>query len=418
MAPVWGVLWAGGLIMAMSGSGAWAQGMGAAGAGAQPPEAALRSGDITVPGGTLFYEARGSGSATIILIHDGLVHRETWDGQFTEFARDYHVVRYDRRGYGRSPLPTASYSNLADLRAVFEQLAIERATLIGMSAGGGLAVDYALAYPEQVEALVLVGAVVSGMGYTEHMLTRGGHYTRGQMSSPEAEIAYWTGTDPYDIAPQNTDARARIRRLLEANPQNVNADIGRLQQAPARPALPMLGEIHVPTLIVVGEWDIPDVHAHAGALAAGIPGARRTVLSGAAHLVPVEQPEAFNTLVLGFLLGKDILTAIEAGRFDEARARLATLRAQRPGIQPFTEGTINGMGYAALQQGDAPRAIAIFELYVAAYPESWNAYDSLGEALAAQGDRAAAIRAYEKSLELNPANENGRQFLERLRRGN
>jgi len=62
-----------------------------------------------------------------------------------------------------------------------------------------------------------------------------------------------------------------------------------------------LGEIAVPTLIVVGEHDIPDVHAHAGALEAGILGGRRVVLAGSGHLPQLEVPDAFNELVLEFL---------------------------------------------------------------------------------------------------------------------
>ncbi|HVP58510.1 MAG TPA: alpha/beta hydrolase, partial [bacterium] len=133
----------------------------------------VRSGFIDVEGGKIFYEDAGEGDV-IVLVHDGTLHREVWNGQFPVFARDHRVVRYDRRGYGRSPMPTAPYSNIEDLNALFTQLKIERATLMGISAGGGLCIDFTLKYPEKVTALVLVGAVVSGLGYTDHMYTRGG----------------------------------------------------------------------------------------------------------------------------------------------------------------------------------------------------------------------------------------------------
>ena len=66
-------------------------------------------------------------------------------------------------------------------------------------------------------------------------------------------------------------------------------------------ALPRLAEIKAPTLILVGEKDIPDVHAHVGAIQAGIEGARRVVLSGDGHLPYLESPEVFNRIVLEFL---------------------------------------------------------------------------------------------------------------------
>jgi 3-oxoadipate enol-lactonase len=74
-----------------------------------------------------------------------------------------------------------------------------------------------------------------------------------------------------------------------------------LEHLPEAPALPRLGEITAPTLIVVGEQDIPDVHAHSGALQAGVPGATRVVLTGSGHLPHLEAPEAFTGLVREFL---------------------------------------------------------------------------------------------------------------------
>ena len=66
-------------------------------------------------------------------------------------------------------------------------------------------------------------------------------------------------------------------------------------------ALPRLGEIRVPTLLVVGDADIPDVHAHAGAIEAGIPRARRTVLKNVGHLMYLEKPKEFSDLVIAFI---------------------------------------------------------------------------------------------------------------------
>jgi len=371
------------------------------------------SGTVQVPGGSLFYEVMGQGD-WLVLIHDGMLHREVWEAQFVPFARHFKVVRYDRRGYGRSSIPGAPYSDLDDLYALFTQLQIDKACLAGMSAGGALTLDFALAHPEKVEALVLVGAVVSGMGYTNHMATRGGHLTREILSDPARARRYWCGEDPYEVAPQNAAAWEVVRALIAANPQDLDG-VGRNQaRPPPRPALKFLGEIKVPTLILVGEHDIPDVHAHAGAIEAGITGSRRVIISGAGHLIPLEQPEAFNAEVLKFLQTRDLPAALDAGGADDVLRILRRIRGEDAQLLPPLEATVNLRAYQLLQGGRPDDALALFQVNVEIFPNSWNAYDSLGEAYVAKGQTEFAVRAYEKSLELNPANDNGRNALKRL----
>ncbi|MFC1493085.1 alpha/beta fold hydrolase [candidate division KSB1 bacterium] len=265
--------------------------------------AEVKEGYIDVDGGKLYYEEAGSGE-TIVMIHDGLVHHEIYDGQFLTFAEDYRVIRYDRRGYGKSPKPEQEYSIIEDLNSIFVELKVEKAAVIGMSMGGGLAIDFTLEYPEKVNSLVLVGAVVSGYGYTEHFRTRGGHMPLEYYQNPEALRKYLIYDDPYEVSPKNKEARNRLIQLINANPHNMDFEKYQFNRPPRRAALGNLNEIKVPTLIIVGEDDIPDVHAHAGAIEAGIPNAIRKVIKNAGHLVPMGQPEEFNNKVLEFLKDK------------------------------------------------------------------------------------------------------------------
>jgi 3-oxoadipate enol-lactonase len=263
----------------------------------QVPTDSIQSGFVTVPGGRLFYEAAGHGDA-VVLIHDGILHRETWNDQFPVLASEGRLIRYDRRGYGRSTVPAAAYSNIDDLQAIFDALHIDRATLIGCSAGGGVAFEFAIVHPDEVRALVLVGAVVRGLPTSAHFQSRGGRWSPGADASPSA-IDYWAMKDPYYVSDQSPAVKMRVRDLLTSNPQDLHTD--RFVQRPSWTALSRLGEIRVPTLIVVGEHDIPDVHAHAGAIQAGIPSSMREIVPGAGHLVHMEQAARFNTLVRSFL---------------------------------------------------------------------------------------------------------------------
>lgn len=260
--------------------------------------ASIESGYINVEGGRIFYEVAGQGHV-LFLTHDGTLHRETWDAQFIEFAKRYRVVRWDRRGYGRSDVPTAPYSDLNDMLLVFQNLQIERAILVACSAGGLLSLHFALDHPEKVSALVLVGPIVSGLGFSEHLIKRGGRPMPDAKASIEEKIDYWVA-DPWLVNSNNVDAKRQLHSLLTASPQNLSIP-AQFIQWPTTPALPRLSQIKVPTLLIVGESDIPDVHAHVGAIQAGIAGSKRVVLTHSGHLAHIEVPQEFNNLALSFL---------------------------------------------------------------------------------------------------------------------
>jgi pimeloyl-ACP methyl ester carboxylesterase len=256
------------------------------------------SGFVQVEKSKLYYEECGTGSQTVVLIHDGVVNSAVWDDVWPEFCSHFHTIRYDRRGYGRSPAATTWYSETADLTTLLRHLKISRTVLVGSSHGGQLSIDFTLAHPEMVQQLVLVGAVVSGMPYSEHFLDRGSHafelLGKGEV---KAAIAEWS-KDKYLIAPGNDAARQRLFGLLSSYPQDMTHQDYLL---PTKPALPRLREILVPTLLLVGDADIPDVHAHAGAIEAGIPNSRRVVVEGVGHIMYLEKPSEFSHLVISFV---------------------------------------------------------------------------------------------------------------------
>ena len=254
------------------------------------------TGYVLVDGGKLFYESAGKGT-NIVLLHDGMVNNKIWDEQFPPLSKTYRVVRYDRRGYGKSSDPETKFSNINDLNQLFIQLKIDKAIIFGMSSGGRLAIDFTLTYPEKVTGLVLVGAVVSGFGYTSHMNTRGGHFDPKKITDPVKVNEYFIKDDPYEIYSENTSAKEKVMKLLPflARPNSVPT------QPAVKVAVRSLSEIKVPALILVGEYDIPDVHAHAGVINAGIANSKREIIPRSGHLIPIEQPALFNEAVTAFL---------------------------------------------------------------------------------------------------------------------
>jgi 3-oxoadipate enol-lactonase len=279
------------LAIASTLSMAWAQ------AGNDPPvngPGAL----VDVENGKIYYEECGSGPNTVLLIHDGIAHSVVWDEVWPTFCAKFHTIRYDRRGYGRSPASTTWYYETDDVAALLRHLKVTRAAIVGSSHGGELSIDFTLAHPDIVQQLVLVGAVVGGFSYSDHFFNRGLQNSKPlQKNDVKSAAANWA-KDKYVLAPGHEEAQKKLLEILTASPQNLtHEDYARPTQA----ALPRLGEIRVPTLILTGDADIPDVHAHAGAIEAGIRGSRRVVLSDAGHLMYMEKPEEFSRVVIGFI---------------------------------------------------------------------------------------------------------------------
>jgi CubicO group peptidase (beta-lactamase class C family) len=116
-------------------------------------------------------------------------------------------------------------------------------------------------------------------------------------------------------------------------------------------------------------------------------------------------------------ISKDNLVPYElltAGRVNEAIEAYKKLKREQPDNVAIAEERINLLGYGLLQQKKIAEAIAIFKVNVDLYPQSWNVYDSLGEAYMVNGEKAMAITNYKKSLELNPQNQNGVAMLKKL----
>ncbi|MSR62605.1 MAG: alpha/beta fold hydrolase [Planctomycetes bacterium] len=265
---------------------------------------------LDTPVGRISYEVTGEGPG-LVLIHDGLLPAESWDEVWGFFTARWRTLRYDRRGYGLSEPARGRYDDVADLAALLDHAGLARVTLVGSSAGGGLALDFALAHPQRVEALVLIGAVVSGGSYSEHFRARG--LTNARPYRMEHDMAgtieRWVA-DPYFVAPASRAAKETLRRLLTAHPEPTLGTLPPPDEPP--PALGRLGEIAAPVLLLVGEHDIPDVHAHAGMLEAGLKRAQRLVVEAAGHEVALEQPAAFERAVLEFLRPREVAEALWA----------------------------------------------------------------------------------------------------------
>ena len=257
-------------------------------------------GRVRVNGAELYYEVGGEGQP-LVLLHDGLLDRRVWDDQFVTFARHYRTIRYDRRGYGKSSLPDRPFSDISDLHRLLRHLDINEAYLLGMSNGGKVALEFALKHPEMVAALVLVGPNLGAYRPSEEKQRRISEilYVARERGA-EAGVEAWMEDPFYPPAKDKPAARERVRRIARENlPRLLSAPGLREEQDP--PTMANLSRIDAPTLILVGERDDRDNQQIASILASRLPRAEKKVFAGCGHLVNLERPEEFYSVVAGFL---------------------------------------------------------------------------------------------------------------------
>jgi pimeloyl-ACP methyl ester carboxylesterase/creatinine amidohydrolase/Fe(II)-dependent formamide hydrolase-like protein len=301
-----------------------------------------------VSGTRLFYEVRGAGPA-LVFIHGGQLDCRMWDEQFAAFSQHFRVIGYDVRGYGGSFRPDMPYSDAADLAALLDYLKVDKAHLVGLSLGGRIAVDFALAYPTRVRSLTLAGPGLSGYeppGGAESDLRMWEIIKTARDAGPEQATALWL-KDPF-MAPAMEQARlAPILRRIAL--ENAHCWLGNpvLQRPPKPAAATRLGEIKVPTLLVIGDRDVPQIEATVETLERGIGGAKRVLIRGAGHMVNMENPVDFNNAVLEFLRGQEPRPdAPPPPAGDGARPTLSrgpSAAAQVLHVAEMTTGAIRGL---------------------------------------------------------------------------
>jgi pimeloyl-ACP methyl ester carboxylesterase len=261
-----------------------------------------RTGYAAVNGTHLYYELAGSGRP-LVLIHGFTLDTRMWETQYAVFAQHSQALRYDLRGFGKSAVPTREpYTHPDDLRALLTFLGIEHAMIMGLSLGGGIAVDFALTYPEATDALLLVSAGLFG-GY-EWLQGRPSAAVRAQAQQAGLQAAktFWLAHPLFAPAREKPLVAARLAEVVAAYSgwHLLNDDPARATEPPA---IQRLDTIRAPTLIIVGERDIRDFQRVAEVLHQGIPGAKKVPMPGVGHMANMEDPERFNEIVLAFLAG-------------------------------------------------------------------------------------------------------------------
>lgn len=249
----------------------------------------------------LYYEIRGEGSP-LVLIHSGGFDRRIWDDQFEAFSRDFKVIRYDVRGHGKSLTPTKPYSDDEDLYQLLKFLKVPKAHLVGLSLGGRTVIDFALTHPEMVDSLIPVAPGLSGYPFSPQDMLEFLKVVWSIQKDDGTPAGETFLQNALNIpAMENPTVARKLRPIAIDNSRFwlVNPLFSRF---PSPPAVQRLAEIRVPTLLIIGDQDVPTSQAIVQTLEKEIPGANKAVIPGAGHVVPMEKPEEFNRILSDFLV--------------------------------------------------------------------------------------------------------------------
>ena len=267
---------------------------------AQAPATAMpagREGHVAVPGARIFYLDAGGAGPAVVLLHASTGSARVWVHQWEPLERaGYRVIAFDRRGHGQTTTEPAGLPPVAaadDLQALATALQLDRFHLVGTAAGGIVAIDYALTYPERLRSLVVANSLG---GVTD-----------------ETYLALGRRLRPKEFAALPPDLRELGPAYRAANPDGTDRWLAleRASRAPGPPPPPQpprqhvtfqrLEDLRVPTLLLTGGADMYTPPAALQLFAARIPGAASVVLPDVGHSAFWEAPDAFNRAVIGFL---------------------------------------------------------------------------------------------------------------------
>lgn len=258
----------------------------------------------------LYYETLGNPrNPAVALIHAGFLDRRMWDEQFRLFASEgLWAIRYDARGHGKSPRPAEAFDDAADLKDLLEKVGVnKKVSLLGLSNGGSIAIDFALEYPGRVKCLVLVAPTVTGYEYADSREEK-------LDKAMEKEWARWENAlknSSIDEAVEihlkimagslDEEAKTKVSKIAVENYGIFKNPIDDLKIKADPPAFKRLSEIRVPTLLIWGDNDYPGQISQAERVQSLIPGSRKILIHGADHLVNLSCPDVFNRVVLNYL---------------------------------------------------------------------------------------------------------------------
>ncbi|HEY1324703.1 MAG TPA: alpha/beta hydrolase [Streptosporangiaceae bacterium] len=249
--------------------------------------------ELTVPvgGGEIWAEDAGVDGTPLVLLHPGWGDADIWSPLISVLPTRFRVIRYDDRGFGRSPAPVVPFSRVDDLRAVLDHAGLTDAVIVGHSGGGGIALGLALSDPDRVAALILIAP-----GLPDYPWPADDPYWREFArlhAAGDRDALVSLGLRTWARAGADAAARGQVSSAVSTflTADDLGVD--------PTPAYDRLGEVRTPAVVVRGDREYPMVADCSDRIAARIPGCRQVVIPGADHLLPLRVPGRLAAIIAG-----------------------------------------------------------------------------------------------------------------------
>lgn len=270
------------------------------------------TGTASVNGAELYYEERGTGSA-VVLLHGFTLDTRMWDSQFASLSGSHRVIRFDMRGHGQSsgagPVngEALSFSQSEDVLGLLDFLEVDKAHIVGLSMGGYVAYEFVIDHPDRTLSLAVLDSAwrydTANTGAFQPRLI--GYLGLVATDGLEAGLRAWAADPLFAPLEKLPKVKAAVEDIVLVGhlAQGTGAFFANpgSAKAPSPLSETRLGEIGVPSLVLVGELDDPEFRAHADELADGIPGAEKVVIAGSGHMSTMEKPEEVDKALGSFL---------------------------------------------------------------------------------------------------------------------
>nr|WP_321356298.1 alpha/beta hydrolase [uncultured Draconibacterium sp.] len=413
----------------------------------------------------LYCETEGKGIPMVVINGGPGGTHHYFHPWFSEAAKYCRVIYYDQRGCGQSDFNPGKdgYSfeqAVDDLDKLRQKLGIEKWIVCGYSYGGAVAQFYTATHPENTLGMVLIGAkpmvkdnALSGSRQNDYISSEEKQkireiyklYHDHQINLQQ--LLYNKGING-DWKRQNYYKPTNDEFIRQAYYEWVN-DNGFNSSVSATVARysfeHLFDNCPIPTLLCEGEYDLTWNAEKKEIIRKNHPNAEFVLFEKSGHNIYYDEPDLFFSTLKNFVKHLQPATANEIGEWKKqvdkilgAQQRLfqqeaaffeliekdgiekaieyyKTFKTKNKGEKLFTENGMNSFGYFSyLKKNDYETAIKLFEMNVAEYPDSWNVYDSLGEAYLVAGNKKKAKENYKKSVGLNPDNTNGKNVLKEL----